>query len=159
MTFNSVNAKIDFLNKDFINIINMQSDIIVSNPPWFKQDSSFISKNDLKNDAKIESLNLDEWIQKVIGNLKDRGEYYTIFPYSRIKEIIEILKKYFDIIKTYPISSFEDKLPDRAIIYAKKMANKTECIELNKIIIHKNDKSFMNNINDVLRKGSSLSLA
>ena len=159
LKLNKLISKVKFINKDFNEIFDMKSDIIVSNPPWFRKKSTLISNNHLLNEAKIESINLDQWISKVINNLKDKGEYYTIFPYNRIKEIIQILKKYFGIIKIYPISSFREKPPDKAIIYAKKMIDRHECLEFDKIVIHKNDKTFTKNINEVLRKGSSLSLA
>ena len=70
----------------------MQSDIIVSNPPWFKKNSTYESGNSLINVAKIESLKLDLWIERVFRNLKSKGEYYTIFPYNRIQELSKILQ-------------------------------------------------------------------
>ena len=159
LRINRLKSKIKFLNKDFRHVNNMKSDIIVSNPPWFRQNSTYKSNNTLLNVAKIESLKLDLWIKKVLINLNSTGEYYTIFPYRRIDEIIKILRMNFKSVKIYPLSSFRSKSPDKAIIYAKRSGKKCNCYEYNRIIIHKKDKGFMKNINGILKKGNSLSLA
>ena len=117
------------------------------------------SVNNLLNEAKIESLDLETWVKKVLDNLNYNGKYYTILPYTRIKEIKKIFVKYFSKVKIYPISSFRNNLPDKAIVYAKKSGNDYECLELEPIIIHKNDMKFMDNIDSILRKGNSLCLA
>ncbi len=156
---NNKNFKINFINKDFKKLDKMQFSVIVSNPPWFPINSIYESKNSLINEAKIESISLDRWINKVCDNLELFGEYYTIFPYDRINEIIDIMKNYFNLIKIYPLASFVKDKPNKAIIYAKKTNNKYKLWKFDKIIIHKSDKSFMDNIKKVLREGSSLSLA
>ena len=159
LKINKLKSKIKFLNKDFKYVSDMQSDVIVSNPPWFRLNSTYKSCNFLLNDAKIESLKLDLWIDKVLKNLNLTGEYYTIFPYIRIKELINILRIHFKSVKVYPVSSFKSRKPDKAIVIAKKSGNESNYYEYKRIIIHKKDKSFMNNINDILKKGNSLSLA
>tara|TARA_Y100000590_G_scaffold424316_1_gene531037 strand:- start:1475 stop:2200 length:726 start_codon:yes stop_codon:yes gene_type:complete len=159
LKINKLKSKIKFLHKDFKSIVNMKSDIIVSNPPWFKKNSTYKSKNSLLNDAKIESIKLDLWIKKVLINLNSKGEYYTIFPYRRIKEIINILKIHFKSVEVYPLSSFKNKPPDKAIIFAKRSGKECSCHEYDSIIIHKKDKRFMKNIDGILKKGNSLSLA
>ena len=159
LKLNYLKSKIIFLNKNFVNINNMESNIIISNPPWFRKNSTYISSNILVSESKIESLNLKLWIKKVSENLVSNGEYYTIFPYNRITELGKILREYFNIIRVYPIASFEKKSPDRAIVYAKKSANQNEFLEYNRIIIHKLDKSFKEHIDNVLKKGISFSLA
>ncbi len=75
------------------------------------------------------------------------------------QEIVKIMKDYFSIIKIYPIASFTNHPPDRAIIYAKKANTKYYLTKSDNIIIHKPDKSFTDNIYRVLREGSSLTLA
>lgn len=159
LKINKLKSKIKFLNKNFSDVINMKSDIIVSNPPWFQENSTYKSHNSLINDAKIESLKLDSWIEKVLINLSSKGEYYTIFPYRRIEEIINILMIHFKSVEVYPLSSFKNIQPDKAIILAKRSGKECNCYEYDRIVIHKKDKSFMKNINGILRKGNSLSLA
>jgi len=159
LRLNKVKSKIKFFNKDFKHISNMKSDIIVSNPPWFRQNSTYKSYNSLLNDAKIESLKLDLWIEKVLINLNSTGEYYTIFPYRRIEEMIKILRNHFKSVKIYPVSSFKSKPPDKAIILAKRSGKESNFNEYNRIITHRKNKSFMKNINNILKKGNSLSLA
>ena len=156
---NKLKSEINFLNKNFKDLHNMKFHIIVSNPPWFPRNTTFQSKNLLINDSKIESLNLDFWINKVFSNLTSLGEYYTIFPYNRIKVLIKILKKYFNIIKVYPLASFKGLSANKAIVYAKKSNNKYKYCEFDNIIIHKSDKTFKSNINAILRKGNPLSLS
>jgi len=158
LKLNKLESNINFINKNFLSVTKSQTDIIVSNPPWFRKNSTYVSKNILLNEAKIESLDLTTWIKKVWENLSDKGEYYTIFPFNRIKELTGILKKYFKVIKIYPLCSFKELPPNRAIIYAKKTAIKYQYLEFDKIIIHKADKTFMDNINDLLHKGISFPL-
>ena len=159
LKINKLKSNIVFLNKDFKDINNMCCDVIVSNPPWFRQNSTYVSNNYLINEAKIESLNLDYWVERVSNNLNLTGEYYTIFPYNRVKELTRILKTYFNIVKVYPMVSFKGYSAEKAIVYAKKSTDKYNFYEFDEIIIHKDDKSFMENIDGVLRQGSSLSLA
>ena len=159
LKFNKLNSKINFINKNFQDLHDFNSDIIVSNPPWFNKSSTYLSDNNLINEAKIESLDLELWVSQVSKNLHQNGEYYTIFPFIRVEEIVKIMKNYFNIIKIYPITSFQNHAPDRAIIYAKKANTKYTLIKSDNIIIHKPDKSFMDNIYRVLREGSSLTLA
>ena len=91
---NKLKSKVIFLNQDFVKMKKIKCDIIVSNPPWYKKDSTFKSPYSLINKAKIESLNLDLWIKKVYNILNSNGEYYTIFPYSRLNDIVNLLKIY-----------------------------------------------------------------
>ena len=69
------------------------------------------------------------------------------------------MKNYFNLIKVYPLASFKEDEPNKAIIYAKKSNNKYKLCKFDKIIIHKSDKSFMDNIKKILKEGSSLSLS
>ena len=159
LKINKLKSKINFINKDISDVYNNKSDIIISNPPWFIKNTTYKSVNNLLNEAKIESRDLETWVKKVLDNLNYNGKYYTILPYTRIKEIKKIFVKYFSKVKIYPISSFRNNLPDKAIVYAKKSGNDYECLELEPIIIHKNDMKFMDNIDSILRKGNSLCLA
>ena len=92
---NKLKSKVFFLNQDFIKMKKINCDIIVSNPPWFKKNSTYKSPNPLLNKAKIESLNLGLWIKKVDSALNTNGEYYTIFPYSRVKDLINFVENIF----------------------------------------------------------------
>lgn len=159
LKLNKFKSKIKFFNEDLSKFKNKKFNIVVSNPPWYPKNSTYKSTNKMINEARVESIPLKKWITYVSNILRYNGEYYTIFPYRRIEEIKKILKMYFNIIKIYPLASFENVAPNRAIIYAKKSNNLNQFSEHNKIIIHKIDKSFVKSINNVLKKGSSLCLA
>ena len=156
---NNLKSIINFSNTDLAYVNNFQYDIVVSNPPWFLKGSTYESDNNLLNDAKIESLDLNIWIQKIYENLNSKGSYYTIFPYNRVDKIVRLLEHYFTLVNIYPISSFLDSAPNKAIIYAKKTGKNKLCKVHNRIIIHKSDNSFKDNVNDVLNKGISFPLA
>ena len=155
---NKIKSKINFINADFINVKNNQYDVIVSNPPWFKEKTTYMSSNNLINDSKVESLSVDTWINNVSKNLKNSGKYYTIFPYSRINELLKSLKKYFTNVNVYPISSFSNNPPDRAIVIAHNSTKALEFRESQKIVIHNDNNTFKESINSILREGSSLLL-
>tara|TARA_B100001029_G_C15060045_1_gene457630 strand:+ start:2877 stop:3602 length:726 start_codon:yes stop_codon:yes gene_type:complete len=156
---NKLKSKINFVKNDLKNINKPIFDFIISNPPWFEKNSTYKSDHFLINEARIESLSLDVWIKKVNQNLKTKGSYYTIFPYKRISKLVDVLNHYFNSIEIYPISSFLDTEPNKAIIFAKKSDQNSRIREFGRIIIHKNDKTFMENINNVLSKGMPFTFA
>tara|TARA_B100000029_G_scaffold428174_1_gene437945 strand:- start:988 stop:1713 length:726 start_codon:yes stop_codon:yes gene_type:complete len=159
LQFNKLKSKIDFIKNDLKNINEPIFDLIISNPPWYEKNSTYKSNNFLINEARIESLSLDEWVKKINQNLKTNGSYYTIFPYKRISKLVDVLNQYFNNIAIYPISSFSDTEPNKAIIFAKKSDQDSRIGEFERIIIHKNDKTFMENINNVLSKGMPFTFA
>lgn len=96
LQLNNLEATLLFQDARFLTIEKV--DVIVSNPPFFK--NATISKNNYFSCAKHEMyLTLDDLFSCVKRNLKTNGRFYLVHRFDRKKEIIEIAKKYNLILK------------------------------------------------------------
>lgn len=67
-------------------------DLIISNPPFFKQD--LLSSDKRKNAAKHSSyLSLNTLIESIADWLSDTGKAYLLIPHNRLDELLAELKR------------------------------------------------------------------
>ena len=97
---NNMNDQIKLYNDDVKNILNYfkreSVDVVTVNPPYFKvSEQSYVNDNDIKKNARHESLiNLENIIYNASLILKKGGTFAMVHRQSRLIEIIMLLKKY-----------------------------------------------------------------
>ena len=90
--FEILNCNIKELNK----IYKKQTfDVIVTNPPYKKQDSGIVNENEKKVISRHEiTANLEDFIKIAKDLLKDKGEIYMVHRPERLVDILELMRKY-----------------------------------------------------------------
>ena len=96
---NKLEEQITIINDDIKNIGNYYTeesfDIITCNPPYFKENSSLVNKNDYKSLARHEiAINLDSIFSLGFKYLKNNGILYMVHRPERLDEIIILASKY-----------------------------------------------------------------
>lgn len=90
--FEILNCNIKELNKIYE---NQTFDVIVTNPPYKKQDSGIINENERKLISRHEiTANLEDFIKISKYLLKDKGELYMVHRPERLVDILELMRKY-----------------------------------------------------------------
>lgn len=90
--FEILNCNIKELNKIYE---NQKFDVIVTNPPYKKQDSGIINENERKLISRHEiTANLEDFIKISKDLLKDKGELYMVHRPERLVDILELMRKY-----------------------------------------------------------------
>ncbi len=90
--FEILNCNIKELNKIYE---NQTFDVIVTNPPYKKQDSGIINENEKKLISRHEiTANLEDFIKISKDLLKDKGELYMVHRPERLVDILELMRKY-----------------------------------------------------------------
>lgn len=75
-------------------------DVVVCNPPYFKQTlDSKKSNQDIALAKHDDSLPLDALIKSIVSNLKDNGKLFFVYQSSRIQEVMDAFTKYHLNIK------------------------------------------------------------
>lgn len=96
---NKLENQIEVINDDVNNIAKYFSkeyfDIMVCNPPYFKNNSSIHNKEEIKAIARHEvKINLEQIFKKSFDYLKNNGILYMSHRANRLDEIINIATKY-----------------------------------------------------------------
>ena len=96
---NSLEGRFEILNcniKELNKIYKKQTfDVIVTNPPYKKQDSGIVNENEKKVISRHEiTANLEDFIKIAKDLLKDKGELYMVHRPERLVDILELMRKY-----------------------------------------------------------------
>jgi len=96
---NNLENKFEVINENITNLNNMYEnnsfDVIVTNPPYKKQDTGVKNETEKKLISRHEILaNLDDFISVSSKLLKDKGEFYMVHRPERLVEIFTLMKKY-----------------------------------------------------------------
>ncbi len=96
---NKLENQIEVINDDVNNIAKYFSkeyfDIMVCNPPYFKNNSSILNKEEIKAIARHEiKINLEQIFKISFDYLKNNGILYMSHRADRLDEIINIATKY-----------------------------------------------------------------
>ena len=74
---------------------NQKVDVVVTNPPYKKENSGIQNKNEQKYISKFETTaNLDSFLKVSQKILKDKGKFFMVHRPERLVEIICLMKKY-----------------------------------------------------------------
>ena len=99
LKLNKLENKFEIINENIINLENIYEkesiDVIVTNPPYKKQNSGLTNVDETKLISKHEVLaNLEDFINISKKLLKDKGELYMIHRPERLVDIFYLMRKY-----------------------------------------------------------------
>ena len=125
-----------------INITNYKKtysnffDVIVTNPPFFLENSVIKSKNILLQDARYTTLKeLNKWIKNMLIYLKNDGKAFMINRYDNMDLLMNIFENYDVSLKIQPIKSYADRDPKNLIIELTKSNNFSSKV-ISDLIVH-----------------------
>ncbi len=94
---NSLEEKINIINqdiKDFAKEHQVNFDVVVSNPPYFKAGGAMISSNNSKMISRHEiMLNVEELFSSASKLLKEKGRFYLIHRPDRLVDIFNAARQ------------------------------------------------------------------
>lgn len=94
---NQLQEKVDILNEDVGNLLSLKNnmfDYVITNPPYKKEGTGIISKDNKNILSRHETtVKLERWIEVSKDLLKDNGSLYMIHRPERLNEIINLLIK------------------------------------------------------------------
>ncbi len=96
---NNLNERFEVINENIKNLINIYEknsfDVVVTNPPYKKQNTGVINEEEKKLISRHEILaDLEDFISISNKLLKDKGEFYMIHRPERIVDIFSLMRKY-----------------------------------------------------------------
>ena len=154
---NNLQNRFEIVNDDIKNIDKIfdknSIDVVVTNPPYKKQNSGIINENDKKTIARHEVLcNIEDIVKQAFSILKNNGELYMIHRPERIVDIIYNLRKY----KIEPkiirfVQPSINKEPTMVLIKAIK--NAKPFLKLEKpLIVYNDDRTYTDEILRIYNK-------
>ena len=137
---NKLENQIEVINDDVNNIANYFNkeyfDIIVCNPPYFKNNSSIHNKEEIKAIARHEiKINLEQIFKISFDYLKNNGILYMSHRADRLDEIINIAKKYNLNVKELIL--VQTKSSDISMILVKCIKNSKNGIKIKVLDVSK----------------------
>lgn len=96
---NDLENRFEVINENILNLSNIfednSFDVIVTNPPYKKQNTGLINEDERKLISRHEVLaNLEDFISVSNKLLKDKGEFYMINRPERMVDIFSLMGKY-----------------------------------------------------------------
>ncbi len=160
---NKLEDSISIFNQD-IKELNSQKElacsfnIVLSNPPFYKQESTRKSLNDLRNQGFIEqSAKLEDFIKTAKFMLKNNGQIYFIHLVERLDDIVFLLKQHgFGCLEILFIYSYANKDANRVIVKARK--NSKGFTKVFKPFVVHNENGFSKQASAVLNNCKALVL-
>ena len=129
--------------KNYCVFNNLNYDIVVCNPPYFKVDNKeLINDNNVKAIARHEiKLDLEDTIKCASKCIKNKGYFYMVHRPERIADIINILNKYNFGVKT--IQTVYDKPNAKcSLVLIESIYNGENYVKMNEPIYLNNKKSY-----------------
>ena len=96
---NNLEDKFEIVNDNILNLNNIYQkgtfDVIVTNPPYKKENTGIINESKTKELSRHEiTANLENFISISKDMLKDKGEFYMVHRPERLVDILSIMRKY-----------------------------------------------------------------
>lgn len=96
---NNLENKCEIINESILNLEKIYNkntfDVIVTNPPYKKQNSGIVNENEKKYISRHEiEANLEDFIKISNNLLKDKGELYMVHRPERLVDILYLMRKY-----------------------------------------------------------------
>ena len=123
----NLNSKANLIQSDFFNNINKKYDVIISNPPYIKDNEEIedIVKDNEPHLALYAGVNGLDCYEKILMNIsnhmKDRCLIAFEIGYEQSKDIINLINKYLDNVKIEVKKDLSEK--DRMIFIFKNLNN------------------------------------
>lgn len=146
---NNKDEQITIINDNILNskkyFKSESIDVVTCNPPYFKYNQdSMINKSEIKAIARHEiTLDLQGIIETANAILKNNGEFYIVYPSSRLEELaIIIAKNNFHIKELVPI--YTKRIKNCEIVLIKAIKNSKFGLKILPAIYIEDLKSFQN---------------
>ena len=141
---NNLENKFKVINENILNLENIfennSFDVIVTNPPYKKQNTGIINEEERKLISRHEVLaNLEDFIRISNKLLKDKGEFYMIHRPERIVDIFSLMRRYKIEPKEIRLVFSNEKNPPKMVLI-KGVKNGGECLRFREnLYIYKDD--------------------
>ena len=122
---NNLNSKANLIESDFFTNINNKYDVIISNPPYIKENEEIeeIVKNNEPHLALYAGVNGLDCYEKILSNIsnymKDKCLIAFEIGYTQKEDIINLVNKYLDNVKIETKKDLSDK--DRMLFIFKNL--------------------------------------
>lgn len=140
---------LEYFNKDisqFYSQFDNYFDLILTNPPFFFENTVIKSSNLSIRDAKyITKKKLDLWFHSLFKYLSPLGKAYIINRYENLGYMRSFFSKMLCEMTITPLLSFKGSKPKNVLISIKKNEKYVEKIE-NDFIIHTNSSEYSKDI-------------
>lgn len=154
---NDLDGKFEALNENIKNLEkiynNNSFDVIVTNPPYKKQNTGVINEEEKKLISRHEVLaDLEDFISISNRLLKDKGEFYMIHRPERIVDIFFLMRKYKIEPKEIRLVFSNEKNPPKMVLI-KGVKNGGQYLKFNEnLYIYKDDGSYTDEILKIYNK-------
>lgn len=118
---NNLEDRFEIINENILNLENIfennSFDVIVTNPPYKKQNTGIINEEERKLISRHEVLaNLEDFIRISNKLLKDKGEFYMIHRPERIVDIFSLMRRYKIEPKEIRLVFSNEKNPPKMVL-------------------------------------------
>ena len=154
---NGLENKFKIINENILNLNNVfeknSIDVIVTNPPYKKENTGIINDNQKKLISRHEvTANLEDFIKISKDLLKDKGEFYMVHRPERLVDILSLMRKYKIEPKVLRmVYSTENKPPKLILIKGVKNAKEFLKVEKN-LYIYDNKGNYTEEIKRIYNK-------
>lgn len=153
---NQLDEKIAILNED-INKISLEKnsfDYIITNPPYKKQGTGIINKENKQIISRHETTaNFETWARISLALLKDNGAMYLVHRPERLNEIIETLRK-FKLEPKRMRFVYSSISKDANLVLIKAEKNGKQFLKIEKpLIIYKENGKYTDEILNIYEEG------
>ena len=154
---NGLENKFKIINENILNLNNIfeknSIDVIVTNPPYKKENTGIINDNQKKLISRHEvTANLEDFIKISKDLLKDKGEFYMVHRPERLVDILSLMRKYKIEPKVLRmVYSTENKPPKLILIKGVKNAKEFLKVEKN-LYIYDNKGNYTEEIKRIYNK-------
>ena len=148
---NDIEDKFKLINENVLNLENIFEngyfDVIVTNPPYKKQNTGITNENNRKLISRHEILaNLEDFIRVSNKMLKDKGEFYMVHRPERMVDIFALMRKYKIEPKEVRLVFSNEKNPPKMVLI-KGIKNGGEYLKFREnLYIYKEDGSYTDEI-------------
>lgn len=154
---NNLEDRFEVINENILNLSNIYEndsfDVIITNPPYKKQNTGIINDKAEKLISRHEILaNLEDFISISSKLLKDKGEFYMIHRPERIVDIFSLMRKYKIEPKEIRLVFSNENNPPKMVLI-KGVKNAKEYLRFREnLYIYKNDGSYSDEILKIYNK-------
>lgn len=148
---NDIEDKFKLINENVLNLENIFEngyfDVIVTNPPYKKQNTGIKNEDNRKLISRHEILaNLEDFIRVSNKMLKDKGEFYMVHRPERMVDIFALMRKYKIEPKEVRLVFSNEKNPPKMVLI-KGIKNGGEYLKFREnLYIYKEDGSYTDEI-------------
>ena len=148
---NDIEDKFKLINENVLNLENIFEngyfDVIVTNPPYKKQNTGITNEDNRKLISRHEILaNLEDFIRVSNKMLKYKGEFYMVHRPERMVDIFALMRKYKIEPKEVRLVFSNEKNPPKMVLI-KGVKNGGEYLKFREnLYIYKEDGSYTDEI-------------